>query len=189
MIRFVALLDIVCLLVAFGARTVIQRRRTGDSGWRLGRPHSVAEGAARALLVLGAVGLAVALLRMDTTPPAALVVVAVIAAVAAVVLIAVAQLQMGESWRIGLDPDEETALVTSGIYASIRNPIYTGMVLFAVAHAVLTPSPWAVAAVVLILVGVQLQVRAVEEPYLERLHRDDYRSWTRISGRFVPQLG
>jgi protein-S-isoprenylcysteine O-methyltransferase Ste14 len=184
-----AVLDAVFLGVAFGVRTVIQRRRTGDSGWRLGRPHSVAEGAARGLMVASLFALGVALLTTDARPPVWLAVPAVVIAVAAIALVAAAQLRMGESWRIGVDPEERTALIRSGLYAQVRNPIYTGMAVFVVCHAVLTPSAWALAGALAMIVGVQIQVRLVEEPYLERVHGSEFRDWMAMSGRFVPGIG
>jgi protein-S-isoprenylcysteine O-methyltransferase Ste14 len=42
--------------------------------------------------------------------------------------IAVAQFQMGNSWRIGIDPENETILVTQGIFSVSRNPIFLGMI-------------------------------------------------------------
>jgi hypothetical protein len=35
-------LDLAFLISAFGIRTVVQLRRTGDSGWRLGGAHRLA---------------------------------------------------------------------------------------------------------------------------------------------------
>jgi protein-S-isoprenylcysteine O-methyltransferase Ste14 len=43
--------ELTFVTVGFGLRTLVQRSRTGDSGWRLGRPWSVA---ALALGILGA---------------------------------------------------------------------------------------------------------------------------------------
>jgi protein-S-isoprenylcysteine O-methyltransferase Ste14 len=37
-----------------------------------------------------------------------------------------AQLDMGESWRIGVDAGEVTALVTTGVFRNVRNPIFSG---------------------------------------------------------------
>jgi protein-S-isoprenylcysteine O-methyltransferase Ste14 len=45
--------------------------------------------------------------------------------VAGIAVIALAQAQMGASWRIGIDA-APTALVTSGLFAFSRNPIYSG---------------------------------------------------------------
>ena len=36
-----------------------------------------------------------------------------------------AQLSMGNSWRVGVDESEVTDLVTSGLFAWVRNPIFT----------------------------------------------------------------
>jgi protein-S-isoprenylcysteine O-methyltransferase Ste14 len=96
---------------------------------------------------------------------------------------------MGDSWRIGLDPDERTALVRSGVYRLVRNPIYAGMVLFAVGQVVARPNALVVAAAAVMVVGVEIQVRAVEEPYLVHTHGGAYRTWAASTGRFVPMLG
>ena len=38
-----------------------------------------------------------------------------------------AQVDMGDSWRIGVDPDETTTLVRTGVFGWVRNPIFTAM--------------------------------------------------------------
>lgn len=38
-----------------------------------------------------------------------------------------AQVQMGNSWRIGIDEEKETALVQKGLFRLSRNPIFLGM--------------------------------------------------------------
>lgn len=182
------ILDIVFLVLAFGVRTVVQWRRTGESGWRLGRPDSVAEGAARLSLVAGGVCLGVAVV---TGPGGSgtVAVAGVALAAASIVLVSVAQLQMGASWRIGVDHAETTELVSHGVFASIRNPIYTGMAAYGLAHIAMTPSPWAVVGAAAVVLGVQLQARAVEEPYLRALHGADFARWAERAGRFLPGLG
>ncbi len=121
------------------------------------------------------------------TPPTAGAGIAV--AVLGIVVVLVAQLQMGASWRIGVDPDERTPLIVSGLYARIRNPIYTGMVLFALGQVLLLPGIWAGAALAAMVVGVEIQVRAVEEPFLAATHGRVFTDWTERAGRFVPGLG
>lgn len=184
-----AALDLAFLAVAFGVRTVVQRRRTGDSGWRLGKPHSAAEAASRALLFGAGIALAVALVTAGGLSSLPLAVAGATAGLAAIAFVSVAQLQMGASWRIGVDPDEVTSLVQDGVYAHVRNPIYTGMAAYALAHVAMTPSVWSALGAAAMAAGVELQVRAVEEPYLERVHGDRYRTWAARSGRFVPGLG
>jgi protein-S-isoprenylcysteine O-methyltransferase Ste14 len=51
-----------------------------------------------------------------------------------------AQLAMGTSWRIGVDPEERTALVTDGPFALVRNPIFSAMLPTALGLALLVPS-------------------------------------------------
>ncbi len=34
---------------------------------------------------------------------------------------------MGASWRIGVNPDERTKLVTGGVFAHVRKPISTAI--------------------------------------------------------------
>src|SRR5439155_892973 len=55
-------------------------------------------------------------------------------------LVFLAQVQMGASWRIGLDPEERTDLVTAGLFGVVRNPIYAGMLATIVGIALLVPN-------------------------------------------------
>ena len=183
-----AVLDVVFLVVAFGARTFVQIRRTGESGWRLGAPRSLAEGLARGSMVASGLLLAGAVLLGDGRDGLP-VVVGTVVCLAAIGLVWVAQLQMGASWRIGVDPDETTELVESRLYAWVRNPIYTGMVAFTVGQVFLLSSVACWLAVLAMAVGVQLQVRLVEEPYLAATHGDRFDRLAATAGRFVPGLG
>lgn len=40
-----------------------------------------------------------------------------------------AQQAMGRSWRIGVDTDERTELVTEGVFGLVRNPVFTAMIV------------------------------------------------------------
>lgn len=55
----------------------------------------------------------------------------VVAAAAGIVATAAAQLQMGASWRIGVDTSERTELVPTGVFGIVRNPIFTAMLITA----------------------------------------------------------
>jgi protein-S-isoprenylcysteine O-methyltransferase Ste14 len=116
-------------------------------------------------------------------------VVGLVIAAASLVMVTIAQLQMGSSWRIGVDPQERTELVRTGMYREVRNPIYTGMAVFAIAQLAILPGWWTVGAAVAMAVGVELQVRAVEEPYLVSTHGGAFTAWAATSGRFVPRVG
>ena len=96
---------------------------------------------------------------------------------------------MGESWRIGVDAGEVTALVTSGVFRTVRNPIFTGMIAVSVGVALMVPNAAAFAGLALLVLGLEIHVRYVEEPHLLAVHGDRYRSYASSAGRFVPRLG
>ena len=104
-----------------------------------------------------------------------------------IAVIVVAQAQMGRAWRIGID-DKPTSLVTTGLYARVRNPIYLGVILVGLGLAALTPSPWTIASAVAYAVMIRVQV-AYEESHLLALHGDAYRDYLARVGRFLPKIG
>jgi protein-S-isoprenylcysteine O-methyltransferase Ste14 len=79
--------------------------------------------------------------------------------------------------------------VTGGWFSIIRNPIYTSMAVGWTGFALMVPTWLGLAAVVVIAVGLELQVRAVEEPYLLRTHGSEYGRYAARVGRFVPGVG
>ena len=96
---------------------------------------------------------------------------------------------MGASWRIGVDAGEVTALVTSGVFRTVRNPIFTGMILTSVGTALMVPNAAALAGVALLALGLEIHVRYVEEPHLLAVHGDPYHRYANSAGRFVPRVG
>jgi protein-S-isoprenylcysteine O-methyltransferase Ste14 len=103
------------------------------------------------------------------------------------VLSLVAQAQMGASWRVGID-DRPTELVTDGLFALCRNPIFLGMFLTLFGVVLVTPAPWTVTGLAAAVVLVSLQVR-LEERNLVRIHGRAYATYAARVGRFVPGLG
>jgi protein-S-isoprenylcysteine O-methyltransferase Ste14 len=100
-----------------------------------------------------------------------------------------AQLDMGESWRVGIDTTETTTLVRTGTFSLVRNPIFAAMVVFTLGETLLAPNPVAIAIFVIFVVAVEVSVRSAEEPYLLRIHGDDYRDYMAEVGRFAPGIG
>lgn len=204
-----ALVALVVLVVfavaAFGWRSYLQFRRYGDTGLRLGPPPGTVPRVAHLGFIV-AFGLAfaapiVAIVADDASAPwgiAASVdgsvgtvtfVLGLALALVGVALTLVAQVQMGASWRVGVDASEETALVTTGLFASVRNPIFTAMLVGLAGLALLAPSALGIGAVALAVVALELQVRVVEEPYLLDAHGEPYRRWAGRAGRFLPGIG
>ena len=113
----------------------------------------------------------------------------IVLAIGGLPLIVVAQETMGRSWRIGVDSEERTDLVTAGVFRWIRNPIYSCMILMAIGISLLVPNALTLAGLALILVAAELQARVVEEPHLLATHGGSYRRYAAASGRFVPGVG
>ena len=101
----------------------------------------------------------------------------------------VSQVTMGDSWRIGVDEGETTRLVTRGAFAWVRNPIFSFMVLSGAGLLAVLPTTFTLAAVALTVAGIEIQVRAVEEPHLDRTHGASYRDYASRVGRFAPGVG
>ena len=190
-------LYVVYLLAAFVVRTVIQVRRTGDSGWRglSGRPGTAEWWAGVLFAVALLVGVAAPIAgafgldAIGTLDHPVLNIAGVGLAVTGIALTLAAQLRMGSDWRIGVDATERTNLVTDGLFALVRNPIFTAMSLTGLGLTLLVPNVVALTGFVALLVGVQLQVRVVEEPYLRRTHGAAFARYEATVGRFVPGLG
>ncbi len=188
----------VSLFVTFGLRVAVQVRRTGSTGLKglSGSPGSIEwlagvlfilslalSAASPALVLLGALDPIAAL---DGVVGHAL---GVVLAVAGIVSIFGAQLAMGNAWRVGVDPEERTQLVTGGPFGLVRNPIYSAMIPKIAGLALMVPTVLAIAGLVCLVVALELQVRMVEEPHLLRVHGDAYATYASRVGRFVPGLG
>ncbi|MGK4003230.1 isoprenylcysteine carboxylmethyltransferase family protein [Sorangium sp. So ce1036] len=186
------------LLVAFMLRSVVQRRRTGSTGfvgvtdpplslrWMGGALFVVAFVLSGAAPLLALAGVARPVGALDRPLVAAL---GALLFAAGLPLTLWSQLAMGASWRIGVDPGARTALVTAGPFRQVRNPIFTAMVLAVLGIALMAPSALALAAVAALVIAVELQVRLVEEPYLARVHGGEYLRYAARAGRFLPWIG
>lgn len=120
-------------------------------------------------------------------PPSLLAAAAWLAMTAGLIVLLAAQVNMGASWRIGID-DRPTGLVTGGLFRFVRNPIFSAMLLMAAGMAALTPSfvsfgGWLVMAV---LVRIQCHF---EERHLLALHGEAYCDYASRVGRLIPGIG
>lgn len=185
-------------VLGFGWRSWLQYRRTGSTGFRgtsgrIGSPEWIAGlGFVIALVVAVAAPI---LQRANVIEPVGMLrtvwiqVIGIVVATAGIAATVYAQLEMGDAWRIGVDEQETTTLVCTGVFARVRNPIYTAMFTFGLGIALVTPNLVAFAGFVLLVATIELQVRRVEEPYLLRTHGDTYRDYTASVGRFIPGIG
>ncbi len=92
---------------------------------------------------------------------------------------------LGSSWRIGIDLRATTPLVTTGVYARIRHPIYTAFLLLFLGAAATWPCPLSLGAAVLAPIGLTIQA-VREERYLLGRFGERYREYLQVTGRFLP---
>lgn len=193
----------IAMLVVFGVltffvRVAIQLRRTGRTGLiglrRGAGPLEWLSG----ILFVGGMGMGVgspilvvqgSLDPLDGIDVGVVHVVGIAMAASGGLAVFAAQLGMGESWRIGVSDEERTDLITGGWFSICRNPIYTAMIVGWTGFALMVPAWLGLTAAVAIALGLELQVRVVEEPYLIRTHGDAYRAYAARAGRFVPGVG
>ncbi len=100
-------------------------------------------------------------------------------------LCGIAQRTMGASWRVGIDEEHRTELVTVGIYRVIRNPTYLGLFLVDAGLLLIWPTCGVSLFVLAFYLMLEVQVRC-EEQHMLRLHGDVYRDYLKRSWRYVP---
>jgi protein-S-isoprenylcysteine O-methyltransferase Ste14 len=96
----------------------------------------------------------------------------------------IAQAQMGESWRIGIDQSHRTNLVQSGVFSLSRNPIFLGMMLTLFGLFLVIPNALTLLTLGLGVVLIQIQVR-LEEEFLARTHGEEYSLYRRRVRRWI----
>lgn len=96
----------------------------------------------------------------------------------------IARYQMRDSWRIGIDTETKTKLVTTGLFRFSRNPVFTGMLLSLAGLFLAKPD---VVTLVFLLTGyllIQVQVR-LEEAFLAKEHGIVYQQYQLKTRRFL----
>lgn len=96
----------------------------------------------------------------------------------------IAQIQMGNSWRIGIDEEKQTALVRSGVFGISRNPIFLGMQFTLLGFFLIVPNSLTLLILVLGFVLMQIQVR-LEEEFLGKTHGAEYENFRQQVRRWL----
>jgi protein-S-isoprenylcysteine O-methyltransferase Ste14 len=95
---------------------------------------------------------------------------------------------LGENWSVSLDLRERHTLVTTGIYALVRHPMYSGFWLMALAQVLLLPN-WIAGPAGLVGFGILFfgRVRREEEMMITAFG-DEYRAYMGRTARVVPWI-
>ena len=79
----------------------------------------------------------------------------------------IAQLQMGNSWRTGIDKNIKTALVTTGLFRYSRNPIYLALLISLLGFFLMAPNALSLCCLVLAYPSIEIKIRFEEEHLAE----------------------
>lgn len=95
---------------------------------------------------------------------------------------------LGQNWSVSLDLRERHTLVTTGIYATVRHPMYAGFWLMGLAQLLLLPN-WIAGPAGLVGFGLLYfgRVRREEEMMIAAFG-EEYRAYMRRTARVVPWL-
>lgn len=88
----------------------------------------------------------------------------------------IAQMQMGKSWRIGIDEQHKTEFVKNGLFSITRNPIFLGMIVAIFSAFLVLPNMITFFVSFAGYIVIQIQIR-LEEEFLERQFGEEYRNY------------
>ena len=101
----------------------------------------------------------------------------------ALLWIIVAQVQMSNSWRVGIDHSAKTELKTNGLFSISRNPVFLGMLVTLTVVFLILPNAITHLVFVASTLLFQVQVR-LEEEYLSKTHSENYLNYCQKTGRW-----
>lgn len=97
----------------------------------------------------------------------------------------ICQHQMGKDWRVGYSTTgDDTNLVTRGLYAHIRHPIYTGFMIIACGLFLATPNVLTLVLAVLTIIILSIEAR-LEEAHLLTCHGTQYQDYLAGTRRWI----
>ncbi|MBL7693277.1 MAG: isoprenylcysteine carboxylmethyltransferase family protein [Ferruginibacter sp.] len=102
----------------------------------------------------------------------------------ALLWVVIAQFQMSKSWRIGIDEENKTELVTVGLFSISRNPIFLGMILSVTGIFLIIPNVLTFFLCLFTYFVIQIQIR-LEEEFLIKQHGDEYLHYKQKTRRLL----
>lgn len=119
---------------------------------------------------------------------APLAILGALVAMAALAMFHLTHKALGRNWSVSLQMRESHSLVTEGIYARIRHPMYSAFWLWAIAQALLLPN-WVAGFSGLVGFGALYLLRVgPEEEMMTETFGPEYRAYMERTGRLWPRL-
>jgi protein-S-isoprenylcysteine O-methyltransferase Ste14 len=103
--------------------------------------------------------------------------------VLAFVVLIPAQAALGNAWRLGIDEQNPGALVTTGIYALSRNPIYLFFDLYFAGTFLINGTPFFALSAVFTVLNLHYQILN-EEKHLAQVHGSRYQAYRLRTARY-----
>jgi len=100
------------------------------------------------------------------------------------IVVWVAQSQMRDSWRIGIDEENKTDLITTGLFAISRNPIFLGIMIANVGLFLALPNAFTLLIVSLSTISINTQIR-LEEEFLSKEFGAEYTAYQKKVNRWI----
>ncbi len=189
------ILSLGLLAVFYGCyfSKLLRQRRQGVRTDQMGRGKTgfarAVEISLKSLSILTPLAEVFYILRGVSPLPGLLRAAGAVLAAAGTAVFALAVLGLGDSWRAGVSPDEDTALVTGGIYRCSRNPAFLGFDLLYLGILLLFFSWPLLLLSALTALTFHLQIVSVEEPHLQAAFGADYLAYQARVGRYCgPRL-
>ncbi len=102
----------------------------------------------------------------------------------ALIWIVIAQVQMSNSWRIGIDLTTKTELKTKGLFSVSRNPVFLGMLITLAGLFLVLPNAITLLVLVSSIWIFQIQVH-LEEEFLAKKHGKPYNAYCQKVRRWI----
>lgn len=105
--------------------------------------------------------------------------------IAGVAIFTSAVLTMSDSWRAGVSETDKTKLVTNGIFSISRNPAFLGFDLVYAGILIMFFNPLLFLATAFTVSAMHLQIRRVEEPFLQATFGEAYMNYKNTVNRYI----
>ncbi|WP_430409264.1 methyltransferase family protein [Kordia sp.] len=100
------------------------------------------------------------------------------------IVVWISQSQMANSWRIGIDENNKTKLVTNGMFSISRNPIFLGIMIANIGLFLVIPNAFTLLITSLSTISINTQIR-LEEEFLKREFENDYLEYAKKVRRWI----
>ena len=96
----------------------------------------------------------------------------------------ISQSQMAASWRIGIDEQNKSELVTKGLFSISRNPIFFGIMMANIGLFLVISNAFTLLIISLSTISINTQIR-LEEAFLKRTFGEQYIEYCKKVRRWI----